>query len=156
MAYYLPCQGQAIVNSEGLKAAPLAQIYVFNAASITTPSTIYGNSAGGTIANPFSADINGNFLFWAAPGAYYITVKPTPTTGYSYYVSLGGSGLLAGGLWGPVSTYASLPAASSTYEGTLVPISDSNSNTWGAAITASGANHVLAYCNGTAWTVAAK
>lgn len=40
-------------------------------------------------------------------------------------------------------------------EGTMRVITDSSTTTWGANI-AAGANHVLAYCNGTNWTVAAK
>jgi hypothetical protein len=40
--------------------------------------------------------------------------------------------------------------------GTLIPVTDSTTNTWGATITGGGANKVLAYWNGTNWTVAAK
>jgi hypothetical protein len=41
-------------------------------------------------------------------------------------------------------------------EGMLVPVSDANKNVWGEIITAGGAgNHVLAYWDGTNWSVAA-
>jgi hypothetical protein len=40
-------------------------------------------------------------------------------------------------------------------EGWQSPVTDSNTATWGATIAGGGANHVLAYFNGTAWTVAA-
>jgi len=40
-------------------------------------------------------------------------------------------------------------------EGLLIPVTDSTTNTWGAIITGGGALHVLAYYNGTNWTVAA-
>jgi RND superfamily putative drug exporter len=40
--------------------------------------------------------------------------------------------------------------------GAMVTILDSTTSTWGATITGGGANVVLAYCNGTNWTVAAK
>lgn len=53
------------------------------------------------------------------------------------------------------TTFASLPAASSALEGTMRPVTDSTTATWGATITGGGAHHVLAYCNGAAWTVAA-
>lgn len=53
-------------------------------------------------------------------------------------------------------TFASLPAASVSLEGTIRAVSDSNTATWGANIAGGGSNHVLAYCNGTNWTVAAK
>lgn len=54
------------------------------------------------------------------------------------------------------------PANFSTYtcdgahEGELVSINDSNTVTWGANIAGSSTNHVLGYCNGTNFTVAAK
>jgi hypothetical protein len=37
-----------------------------------------------------------------------------------------------------------------------VPVTDSSTNTWGATISGGGSNHVLAYYNGSNWTVAAK
>lgn len=53
-------------------------------------------------------------------------------------------------------SFANLPAASSSFEGALASIIDSTTATWGAVITGGGANHVLAYCDGTNWTVAGK
>jgi len=53
-------------------------------------------------------------------------------------------------------TFANLPAASSTIEGAIAAVTDSNTNTWGGTISGGGSNHVLAYCNGTNWTVAGK
>lgn len=55
----------------------------------------------------------------------------------------------------PVS-FASLPACTSAIEGRDAAVSDSSTATWGSTVTAGGANHILAYCNGSAWTVAAK
>jgi Right handed beta helix region len=52
--------------------------------------------------------------------------------------------------------FSALPACAGGTEGTMAPVTDSTTNTWGATITGSGADHVLAYCDGTAWTVAAK
>jgi hypothetical protein len=52
--------------------------------------------------------------------------------------------------------FSALPAASSTIEGAIAAVTDSNTNTWGATISGGGTNHVLAYCDGTNWTVAAK
>jgi hypothetical protein len=56
---------------------------------------------------------------------------------------------------GPV-TFASLPACSSSTEGSRGAVSDSTTNTWGATVTGGGSIHILAYCDGTNWTVAAK
>jgi hypothetical protein len=55
---------------------------------------------------------------------------------------------------GAAVTVANLPA--SPAEGMVVAVTDSNVNTWGSTIAGSGTNHVLAYYNGTNWTVAAK
>jgi len=53
------------------------------------------------------------------------------------------------------TTFNGLPACSSSNEGDLMPITDSTANTFGATITGGGSNHVLGYCDGTNWTVAA-
>lgn len=50
--------------------------------------------------------------------------------------------------------FANLPTPSSNFEGALASITDSTVNTFGATIAGSGTNHVLAYCDGTHWTVA--
>ena len=55
---------------------------------------------------------------------------------------------------GNAVTVSNLPA--SPVEGMLVGVTDSMTATWGATITGSGGNHVLAYYNGSAWTVAGK
>jgi hypothetical protein len=52
--------------------------------------------------------------------------------------------------------FSAVVACSSDLAGSIAPISDSSTATWGATITGGGANHVLGYCNGTNWTVAAK
>ncbi len=53
-------------------------------------------------------------------------------------------------------TFSVLAACASGTEGTISPVTDSTTATWGATITGGGTNHVLAYCDGSAWTVAAK
>ena len=52
------------------------------------------------------------------------------------------------------TTFANLPAASAIYEGITRAVTDSTTAAWGATITGGGTHHVLAYCNGSAWTVA--
>ena len=54
------------------------------------------------------------------------------------------------------AAFSTLTACNSTLEGTRAAVTDSTVSTWGTSITGGGANHVLAYCNGTNWTVAAK
>jgi hypothetical protein len=57
---------------------------------------------------------------------------------------------------GAVRAFAALPPCAAGTEGAQAPVNDSITNVWGAIIIGSGANHVLAYCDGTNWTVAAK
>lgn len=54
------------------------------------------------------------------------------------------------------NTYASLPVCSASTEGSMRAVTDSNTVTWGATVAGGSTNHVLAYCDGTAWTVAGK
>lgn len=49
------------------------------------------------------------------------------------------------------TAFASLPTGS---EGDMACVTDSNTATWGATIAGGGANNVLAFFNGTNWTVA--
>jgi hypothetical protein len=51
-----------------------------------------------------------------------------------------------------------LPTCPSTLAptGSMAVVTDSNVNTWGTSIAGGGANIVLAFCDGTGWTVAAK
>lgn len=51
-------------------------------------------------------------------------------------------------------TFATLPASPGT--GTLAVVTDSNTVVWGANIAGGGTNTVLAFFNGSHWTVAAK
>lgn len=61
-----------------------------------------------------------------------------------------------GGIRHVPTTFASAGTCSGTYEGSVRAITDSNTNVWGATAAGGGTNHVLIYCNGTNWTVAAK
>lgn len=53
-------------------------------------------------------------------------------------------------------TYASLNSCAAVGQGYIASISDSTTATWGATISGGGSNKVLAYCNGTNWTVMGK
>jgi hypothetical protein len=54
------------------------------------------------------------------------------------------------------AAFASIGTCNAAAEGTLKPVTDSNTNTWGTTVAGGGTNHILAYCDGTNWTVAAK
>ena len=49
--------------------------------------------------------------------------------------------------------FSTLPTCAAGTEGTTAAVSDSTTATWGATITGTGTHHVLAYCDGTNWTV---
>lgn len=55
-----------------------------------------------------------------------------------------------------IPTVATLAACAAGTAGSMQPVSDSNTVTWGANVAGGGANLVLVFCNGTNWTVAAK
>lgn len=62
-----------------------------------------------------------------------------------------------GGIQHAPTTRASLPSCSAAYDGTIWPVTDSDTVTWGDTVVhTTGTSHVLAYCDGTNWTVAAK
>jgi hypothetical protein len=52
--------------------------------------------------------------------------------------------------------FSTLPTCGPGTEGMEAAVTDSMSATWGAIITGGGLFHVLAYCDGTNWTLAAK
>lgn len=52
--------------------------------------------------------------------------------------------------------FSALPAASMSTMGQLMVVTDSMTTVWGAVITGGGTDTVLAFCNGSDWTVCAK
>ncbi len=52
--------------------------------------------------------------------------------------------------------FSSLPRCAPETEGMQASVKNSTTNTWGATVTGGGPNHILAYCDGSNWTVAAK
>lgn len=57
---------------------------------------------------------------------------------------------------GAVASFSALTACTSTNQFSIAMVPDSSTNTWGATITGSGSDLVLAFCDGTNWTVAGK
>ena len=85
-----------------------------------------------------------------------VTIGNSSMTNNTVYnaltVSAGGTGVMT---LGP-GLFASLPACAGGTEGSIAPVTDSNTAVWGATISGLSTNHVLAYCDGTNWTVMAK
>lgn len=84
-----------------------------------------------------------------SPNINYVFPGPNNGSDSDAYV-VDGSLQLTPGL------FSTLPTCAAGVEGTMDAVSDSTTNTWGATITGTGANHVMAYCDGTNWTVAGK
>lgn len=57
---------------------------------------------------------------------------------------------------GNFAALTALVTCNSGNEGYESPVTDSTTATWGATISGSSSHHVLAYCDGTNWTVAAE
>ena len=91
----------------------------------------------------------------AGYGVYGVAAAANAYGGY--FQSSSGTALAVNGttLLTP-TTYGALPTCNSGALGTLLPVSNSNTNTWGATISGTGADAVLAWCNGSAWTVYGK
>ncbi len=88
---------------------------------------------------------------YGAPGGHNFYVKDQGTSGKSWAFHIGTSGPQL-----KKSKYSELNAAnpcSPGSEGSLAAVTDAASAVWGEKIAGGGLNHVLAYCDGTHWTV---
>jgi len=167
-----PAQNEA--NSIGVYGECVPAITV----TMTSCRGVYGfafNDGITTLAN----NEGGVFVTWVAGGVtntnnYGVHVLAptfngggTLTHNYGILVedqTAGGGGnpdahgivVVAGGMQNRAVAFATLPACASAFEGTINAVSDSNTAVWGATIANGGTNHVLAYCDGTNWTVAGK
>ena len=95
--------------------------------------------------------------FWQLQDALGSGANPTSTLTWVHAGSTGATSVkFPASLQTTAVAFTSLPACASGTEGEMRAIADSTVNTWGSTIAGSGANHVLGYCDGTNWTVAAK
>lgn len=154
-------------TSSGLGSASVATIYMKDSSGANLLQL--GNTSSGYVR--FKALQGGLTLEDATGGGIYIngsgvaTFTNVPiwssglgavsgTTGY-FSGSLRSTGTLSADFAMQAGAVAvgSLPTP---VEGMMIAVTDSSTAVWGATITGGGANHVLAYYNGTNWTVAAK
>lgn len=152
------CSGTATISSS-LLAGPTWYAPVIFTYGFSVPyQTYFGNST-----TPF------NMALWDGHGTYMNLYSPSSLT--TALVGFSGADLtlllannstgnfnekVQGTIQSTAVAFANLPACASGLEGTMRAVTDSATATWGATITGSSTNHVLAYCDGTAWTVAAK
>ena len=108
----------------------------------------------GHIANSFSQSLQFDSVNSTGTDIF-TTIRANPQN--SLEVSSGGT---PGSGFGTVrlvpTVFASLPVCGLSTEGTTGAVTDSVVRAWGTKITGGGVNHVLAYCDGSHWTVAAK
>lgn len=76
---FLPYSNQVVVNSQGAKVGGLAIVSIGTANSTGNPpfplAPIYSNASGTPLNNPFFADQDGNYTFYAAPGVYKVSIQ---------------------------------------------------------------------------------
>lgn len=101
-------------------------------------------------AAPFNSRAYNDNEVSSGQGGLYWRVTDNTLRGYdgTTWQNIGGNG--------PGVIYTLLATCAGGIEGTTRAVIDANTNTWGATILGGGSNHILAYCNGTNWTVAAK
>jgi hypothetical protein len=155
------------------------QIDTFAGAGEATPTLNFqvaqGTIAAKTALNQFT--LMGSFTFNGWNGSAYATganfecfadqiwtgshqgtrcrVNITPDNSAS--VTTGAFTFWPDGSSAPIAqNLSALTACTATNEGAIASIKDSTTNTWGATITGGSTNHVMGYCDGSAWTVMAK
>ncbi len=143
-------------NSEanfGTFAGQIDSMYGFLANSpggLYTSGTYYGMYIGGGVtAGTSNYGMYIDNTGFNGPKDYGIYVQQAKNNLGTGTTTLGKVAILT-------TAFGSIGACNAGAEGTLKPVTDSNTNTWGATVGGGGANHVLAYCDGTNWTVAAK
>jgi hypothetical protein len=123
----------------------------------TSATPVRGGYFGTSVVSPIlygSVAANGDLVIEGTSSATKtssdVTIQPTGGT-----VTFG-PGLLTLGTSSklPGVAFASLPASPAT--GYVATVTDSNTVVWGATIAGGGANVVLAFYNGTVWTVVGK
>lgn len=109
----------------------------------------------GTVPVAATLLINEPNLVGTVTDAYTVYISGAPTEGTrngALWVAAGTS-RFDGAIQSTGVAFASLPTG---VAGMMMYVSDSNTNTWGATVAGGGANKVLAFYNGSAWTVAGK
>lgn len=141
----------AFLKSNGFLVGPSGATTV---STLTATSTIFTTgAAAGFVAGPRGG--SGNSYQWYNPSGTGLKL----TDGGSDLISLTSTGAIyAGGEIAPVNTVVgSLGTCNSTTRGALKVVTDGAAGlAWGATQTGGASAVYLSFCNGAAWTVAAK
>jgi len=143
--------GGTITNFGGVLGEAF-QEYGSPGTTITTGFGVAGlcNNTAATASQPFCAALLALSPVSAGTHVYGLYVQD-PTVGGG--TDPHGITVVAGGIQQTVIAFSGLPSCGANTSGETIPISDANTGTYNATISAGGgANKVLAYCNGTNWT----
>lgn len=141
----------AFLKSSGFQVGPSGATTVSTLTATSTISTT--GAAAGFVAGPRGG--SGNSYQWYNPSGTGLKL----TDGGSDLISLTSTGAIyAGGEIAPVNTVVgSLGTCNSTTRGALKVVTDGAAAlAWGATQTGGASSVYLSFCNGAAWTVAAK
>jgi hypothetical protein len=146
-AAYAECGGEGTADS--------SQLFVHGYNSLT--SGLQNWSLGDTVGNAIYGIAQGGS---GNPAGVTITAP----SGQAFIVKVNGAVMFSVNSTGPSFTgpqgytpqnYSTLPSCAS-FVGYTAVVQDSTTNTWGATISGSGGDTVLAFCDGVNWTVAGK
>lgn len=142
----------------GAKSYPYDVITIEDCNFIKTLSTVGGHPSNDACDTALGLDSAGGLSERSKNHiAWYINTKNDNS---SWKMLLDSAGLHIGS--GPgqvqitVGAFSRLAACAAGTEGTMAPVNDSSTNTWGATVTGGGANHIIAYCDSANWTVMGK
>lgn len=140
--------GCVLMNDQSGAAKP-TNFISSNGATVDLNGVTFFSNSGGTITN---ACVGGRFIWNGITNANSCITNiasgiPYTYSGSNQTFSLSSMQLRA-------TAFSGVP--SSPLEGMVVAVTDSTTATWGATITGTGSNHVLAYYDGTNWTVMGK
>ncbi len=127
-------------------------------------SNIYRCSAGPACISQGIVNVNAPWsrvALHVAGASYSDTNAKANRVGVPFVTGTGSTLANKNGMYMPLGqafprAFASLPKCEETTEGQFATVSNSNTNTWGATIEGGGTSVVLAFCDGTHWTVYGK
>lgn len=173
----------AIMTGGGGQAAqtPAATATMDSSGNISTPGSITsgaGGSNAGFVDLGAGAAHTATGVGFQAPTSistpFIMTLPVAPSTGFMLstgasspttitFVAATGSGSVVRGTSPTLVTpvlppvaFATLPTCNGGTAGAIQTVSDSTTNTWGATISGSGSDLVMAFCNSSVWTVMGK
>ena len=143
------------------------ELFKLVAGTPTLLGTIYSGTV--SIGDTIGITVNGTSLTALLNGTAVATATDSAfSSGYPGIVSAGTPGGIVNFTGGDLQytstqlitvskgAYSILATCNSSTEGGMAAVTNSNTNTWGATVASGGTDHVLAYCDGSNWTVAAQ